>query len=700
MASLPESASAWVTGTYQIETTDSVIGGTTGIANIQGTSLGNRTAFLYAKLKDASLNYAADTGTANAYVANVPAAPTAWVDGSEYRFRAANANTAVSTFTPNNASGGLTPVTIYAGDNAATQGGEIAANSNVTVRFIQALNSGAGGVVIMRATGGVMRSGTPPVGDASTAVATMAAVFTSSDGMASVNVASATDVTLTKTQYGNAMLSLTGTPTAAFNLIFPAQTGQWVVVNSQGGTLNITAKTSAGGSVGVVIPQGVAVVLYSDGTNMGLASASGTASFRRVPITGVTGTTLTISGGYTPGITLIEKNGTFLSRTSDFTDTNGTTIAVTTAAVSTDKYNVYVFASFSVANALTLAGGAMSGAIALAGGDTIANDPAAADNSTKLPSTKWVNANSQSQAGTAFTTAGTAPAFTLTPTPALTALAANQRFRVKFNAAGTTGSNTLNISGLGAVAIKQYGQGGVLVPAVVSSGLLADIEYDGTEMVILDPVMNGVLNYKSLTASGNFTTPANITTSTVFEFTLVGGGAGGGGANASNVAAGGGGAGGCASFELSGLSPSTSYAVLIGAAGAGGTGSSNGGTGGTTQITIGATVYSVAGGVAGVGTTTAQVNVTSGQGGASASITALASYNPVFHTTGAIGWAMTPLFGGNNGGGLPFGTNGVGAYTGAGATAALGYGCGGGGGVATLAGSGGSPGLFIAKWVA
>jgi hypothetical protein len=95
---------------------------------------------------------------------------------------------------------------------------------------------------------------------------------------------------------------------------------------------------------------------------------------------------------------------------------------------------------------------------------------------------------SQTQNGTAFTTAGAAPNFTLTPVPALTALAANQRFRVKFNAAGTTGSNTLNISGLGAVALMQFDSNGNLQPAIVPSGLLSDVEYNGTYCVVLDPV--------------------------------------------------------------------------------------------------------------------------------------------------------------------------------------------------------------------
>lgn len=94
----------------------------------------------------------------------------------------------------------------------------------------------------------------------------------------------------------------------------------------------------------------------------------------------------------------------------------------------------------------------------------------------------------QAQSYTAFTTAGTAPAFTLTPTPAITAYAANQRFRIKAHAAGTTGSNTLNVSSLGVKNIKQYDATGAKVAGIIASGQLADVEYDGTDFVILDPL--------------------------------------------------------------------------------------------------------------------------------------------------------------------------------------------------------------------
>ena len=65
---------------------------------------------------------------------------------------------------------------------------------------------------------------------------------------------------------------------------------------------------------------------------------------------------------------------------------------------------------------------------------------------------------------------------------------AGQRFRWKFHAAGTTGSNTGNINGLGAKNFKQYDASGTKVSGVIKLGQLADVEYDGTDLVILNPL--------------------------------------------------------------------------------------------------------------------------------------------------------------------------------------------------------------------
>lgn len=112
-------------------------------------------------------------------------------------------------------------------------------------------------------------------------------------------------------------------------------------------------------------------------------------------------------------------------------------------------------------------------------------DPSA--DTTNWQRTEVSGSSLQAQSYTGFTTSGTAPAFTLTPSPAIAAYAANQRFRVAFHAAGTTGSNTLNVSGLGVKSLKQYDSTGAKVAGVVAAGLF-DVEYDGTDFVILDPL--------------------------------------------------------------------------------------------------------------------------------------------------------------------------------------------------------------------
>jgi len=92
----------------------------------------------------------------------------------------------------------------------------------------------------------------------------------------------------------------------------------------------------------------------------------------------------------------------------------------------------------------------------------------------------------QAQTYTAFTTGGTATAYTLTPTPALSALTAGQRFRVKMDQANSGTTPTLAVSGLAATAIKIYVADGTKrdpVAGELAANLLVDMEYDGTNWV-------------------------------------------------------------------------------------------------------------------------------------------------------------------------------------------------------------------------
>lgn len=141
------------------------------------------------------------------------------------------------------------------------------------------------------------------------------------------------------------------------------------------------------------------------------------------------------------------------------------------------------------------------------------------NNTAQTPSTsptKWerwgfsladLGSNAQTQATTAFTTAGAAPNFTLTPVPAPAALTANLRLRVKFHAAGA-GSDVINIAGLGNKSLKQFDLTGAKVAANIRANQLADIEYDGADLIVLDPLPTGL---------GSFLVSIGVSTTLTFQ---------------------------------------------------------------------------------------------------------------------------------------------------------------------------------------
>jgi len=90
----------------------------------------------------------------------------------------------------------------------------------------------------------------------------------------------------------------------------------------------------------------------------------------------------------------------------------------------------------------------------------------------------------QGQLATAFTTGGSSTAYTLTPTPALTALATGQEFDVTFHTAAGS-APTLAVSGLTAKNLKWRDSTGTkrAVTAVqVPSNWRSRVVYDGTDM--------------------------------------------------------------------------------------------------------------------------------------------------------------------------------------------------------------------------
>lgn len=82
------------------------------------------------------------------------------------------------------------------------------------------------------------------------------------------------------------------------------------------------------------------------------------------------------------------------------------------------------------------------------------------------------------------------------------AYAAGQRFTLMPAGTNATSSVTLNVSGLGAVAV--WYQGAPILPGAIASGQLADFEYDGTHFELLNPLVTSALATRmqySLTAS-------------------------------------------------------------------------------------------------------------------------------------------------------------------------------------------------------
>lgn len=94
----------------------------------------------------------------------------------------------------------------------------------------------------------------------------------------------------------------------------------------------------------------------------------------------------------------------------------------------------------------------------------------------------------QLQSSTAFTTTGSGSAFVLSPTPASVGNIANTRFRIKFHAAAT-GTPTLNVSSGGSVGLRfrhSNGSKQFCSPLQVPIDWISDVEFDGTDWMLLD----------------------------------------------------------------------------------------------------------------------------------------------------------------------------------------------------------------------
>ncbi|MFM0060629.1 hypothetical protein PQR64_33900 [Paraburkholderia phytofirmans] len=121
---------------------------------------------------------------------------------------------------------------------------------------------------------------TPALGDSSLKISNTSFVQGTVNGLAPVNVAGGSNVTLTSVQAGNSILVFTGALTANIAVIVPASSKTMIVENLTSGAFSLTVKTASG--TGVAVTQGKTQELFCDGTNVLLSSSD----FVNVALTG------------------------------------------------------------------------------------------------------------------------------------------------------------------------------------------------------------------------------------------------------------------------------------------------------------------------------------------------------------------------------------------------------------------------------
>ncbi len=183
---------------------------------------------------------------------------------------------------------------------------------------------------------------------------------------------------------------------------------------------------------------------------------------------------------------------------------------------------------------------------------------------------------SQRQPGNWAMDSGAANAYVATLTPAPTALAQLKGMPIRVLAiqATNTGPSTLNVNGLGAVAILRA-DGVALSGYEMTAAGSATVVYDGAHFILQSGKRVGwqVLDVTATPGVSSFTVPPGVS---ALRVRLCGGGGGGGvgSAGTTNAGGGGGGAGGYAESIIT-VTPGQSFSLTVAAggtpAGAGGT---------------------------------------------------------------------------------------------------------------------------------
>lgn len=332
--------------------------------------------------------------------------------------------------------------------------------------------------------------------------------------------------------------------------------------------------------------------------------------------------------------------------------------------------------------------------------------------------------------------AGASDTYVITLSPVPTAYFTGQIVEFKANTANT-GACSLNVNGLGAIAIKLNGADPQ--DNTISAGAYLMVQYDGTNFNIIGnssmigttaskviqldasaklPAVDGSqltnigVDYQVFTANGTWTKPVGTTASSTVLVECWAGGGGGGGAGTGSNGSGSGGGGAYLSKLFQASSLTSTIAITIGAGGtAGNSSGSDGGVGGNTTFGSYLTAYGGGGGKGATGGTTGAGGggggaLGAGSTGASATVGGNGG-SPAGAAGAATAGASNDGFGGAAGGGNNGNATagGLSAYGGGGGTAggnttpaggnAIYGGAGGGitGGTSVFGGNGGSTGV-------
>jgi hypothetical protein len=274
-------------------------------------------------------------------------------------------------------------------------------------------------------------------------------------GSADVSFSSA-DVTLTLTNTNttqtarNLRLNLTGTVSAAQNLIVPAIEKQYIVNNTLG--FDITVKNSTG--TGVAVPAGKSMIVFNTGSNV-VETVTALATGTVIPVanggTGASTASITsfnnITGYTASGATGTTSTNLVFSASPTLT---GTPLAPTAApGTSTTQIATTAFVQ-NVAGALGTMSSQNANAVAITGGTingaTVGATTAAAGTFTTLSATTALNASGVTTLGETTAVSATAATGTI-------------NYDVKtqgvvFYTANATGNWTVNLRGDGSTTLN------------------------------------------------------------------------------------------------------------------------------------------------------------------------------------------------------------------------------------------------------